>query len=210
MSDDNKDEPRLPIEDWDQYYKDTGTEELPWYSTTPDPEVIEALKNYCAAAPARVLDLGTGPGTMAIGFARMGYDVTACDISKTALKVAKSRAGEEGVADSITFVVCDVRESIKGTFDIVNDRGCFHIMRGVEIQMYLDNISAVMASGSVLLLKTFSKDEPGEEGPQRYSAEDIEEVFSRSFEMVFSTDTVFQSTMDTDPKAILTVLKRSE
>lgn len=201
----------MSIEDWDQYYKETGTEELPWYSTTPDPEVIEALKNFCAPPShgARVLDLGTGPGTFAIEFARMGYDVTACDISVTALKTAKMRAVESNVADKITFCVCDVREPFAGKFEIINDRGCFHIMRGEDREKYIDNVSALMVPGGVLLLKTFSVKEPGDEGPCRYSAEDIREIFSDSFDLVFSRDTIFQSTMETDPLALLCVLKKS-
>ena len=155
MTEENR-EKRLPIEDWDKYYKDTATLELPWYTTTPDPEVIEALKSFCTPPGAKVLDLGTGPGTMAIEFARMGYGVTACDISDTALMTARSRAEESVVADKIIFAVCDVREPIKGEFDIVNDRGCFHVLRGADRERYIDNISAIMAPGAVLLLKTFS------------------------------------------------------
>lgn len=204
-----KDGPRQPIEDWEEYYKETGTEELPWYTTTPDPEVMEALKNFCPPPKAKLLDLGAGPGTMAIEFARMGYEVTACDISHSALTIARERAEKEGLADKITFLVCDIREPIDGSFDIINDRGCFHIMRGVDRGKYIDNISALMDPGGVLLLKTFSTDEPGDEGPERYSVEDIREIFSDCFDLVFSRDTIFQSTMETDPKALLSVLKRS-
>ena len=202
-------EERLPIEDWEEYYQDTGTEELPWYSVEPDPEVIEALKSFCPPPGARVLDLGTGPGTMAIEFARLGYEVTACDISTTALTTAKLRAGKSGVADKITFLVCDIREPLEGEFEIINDRGCFHVMRYADRQKYIDNISALMVPGSVLLLKTFSTKEPGDEGPERYSAEDIKEIFSDGFDLIFSRDTIFQSTMEEDPKAVLSVLKRS-
>ena len=202
-------EVRLPIEDWEEYYKETGTEELPWYSKKADPEVLDALKNFGKPpSGVKVLDLGTGPGTMAIEFARMGYDVTACDISVTAIATAKKRAEENSVARNIDFRVCDIREPVDGAFDIINDRGCFHVMRGDDKQRYVDNISALMRPGGVLLLKTFSIKEPGEEGPCRYSVEDIREIFSDGFDLIFSCDTIFQSTMETDPKAILCVLRR--
>lgn len=209
VEDKEENEVRLPIEDWEEYYKETGTKELPWYSEEADPEVIDAVKNFCAPVKAKVLDLGTGPGTMAIEFARMGYDVTACDISETALKTAKTRAEESGVASNIDFCVCDIREPLDGTFDIINDRGCFHVMRDADKQRYVDNISALTNPGGVLLLKTFSIKEPGEEGPCRYSVEDIKEIFSEGFDLIYSCDTIFQSTMETDPKALLAVLKRS-
>jgi SAM-dependent methyltransferase len=207
MVENNENEKRGPIEDWDEYYRDTSTEELPWYSTVPDPEVIEALKNFCKPAPALVLDLGTGPGTMAIEFARLGYEVTACDISDTALNTAKLRAGE--LAQKVTFLVSDIREPLTGSYDIINDRGCFHVFREGDRAKYIDNISAIMKPGAVLLLKTFSINEPGDEGPCRYSVEEIREIFSGGFDMIFSRDTIFQSTMETDPKALLCVLKRS-
>jgi cyclopropane fatty-acyl-phospholipid synthase-like methyltransferase len=210
VKDNREKEERLPIEDWEEYYQETGTEELPWYSAVPDPEVIEALKSFCPPPGARVLDLGAGPGTMAIEFARMGYEVTACDISSTALTTAKLRAEESALADKINFLVCDIRKPLEGEFEIINDRGCFHVMRGDDKQKYIDNISALMAQGAVLLLKTFSTKEPGDEGPCRYSVEDIKEIFSDGFDLIFSRDTIFQSTMEEDPKAILSVLKRSE
>jgi cyclopropane fatty-acyl-phospholipid synthase-like methyltransferase len=211
MTTKNEDAPRLPIEDWEAYYKETATEELPWYSTKADPEVIDAVKNFCVDAPgASVLDIGAGPGTMSLEFARMGYSVTASDISATSLETAKLRAEASGLAGKITFQVMDVRTPFKGRFDIVNDRGCFHVMRGEDKQKYIDNISAVMGRGAVLLLKTFSVREPGEEGPVRYSVEEIKELFSGGFDLIFSCDTFFQSTMETDPKALLSVLKRSD
>ena len=203
-----EEEKRAPIEDWDEYYRDTSTEELPWYSTVPDPEVIEALGNFCKQAPAKALDLGAGPGTMAIEFARMGYDVTACDISETALKTAKLRAGE--LAEKMTFLVCDIREPLEGSFDVINDRGCFHVFKEGDRTKYIDNISAIMNPGAVLILKTFSINEPGDEGPCRYSVEEIREIFSGGFDLLFSTDAIFQSTMETDPKALHCVLKRSD
>ncbi len=204
-------EARLPIEDWEAYYKETATEELPWYSKEADPEVIDAVKSFCPPPPdVRLLDLGAGPGTMAIEFARMGYDVTACDISTTALKTAELRARNSGVAQNMAFMECDIRAGLEGKFDIINDRGCFHVMRGDDKKRYLDNLSAVLAPSGVLLLKTFSIDEPGEEGPVRYSVEDIREFFIDFFDMIFSCDTIFQSTMEVDPKAILSVLKRRQ
>lgn len=39
-----------------------------------------------------VLDCACGIGTQAVGFARLGYDVTASDISDAEIKEAKRRA----------------------------------------------------------------------------------------------------------------------
>ena len=46
---------------------------------------------------ARVLDCACGIGTQAIGIARLGYGVTASDISEGELKEARARAAKNNV-----------------------------------------------------------------------------------------------------------------
>jgi SAM-dependent methyltransferase len=73
---------------------------------------------------AEVLDIGCGPGTLAIPLAKMGARVTALDISAEMLKRLESRAHEEGV--SLTEVISapwsdidiDARGFV-GRFDLV-------------------------------------------------------------------------------------------
>jgi len=47
---------------------------------------------------AQVLDIGSGPGTLAIPLARMGAKVTAVDISTEMMKHLEKRAAEEGLS----------------------------------------------------------------------------------------------------------------
>ena len=60
----------------------------------PDTEILceEALKRL--APGARVLDIGTGSGALAVSIARLGrdVDVTAVDVSDTALAIARGNA----------------------------------------------------------------------------------------------------------------------
>ncbi|WP_286828183.1 MULTISPECIES: class I SAM-dependent methyltransferase [Kordiimonas] len=67
-----------------------------------------------------VLDVTCGIGTQALGLAGLGYDVTASDLSSTAVERAKAEAEKRGL--SIDFSVadmCKVHEAHQDKFDIV-------------------------------------------------------------------------------------------
>ncbi|MGA7988361.1 MAG: peptide chain release factor N(5)-glutamine methyltransferase [Candidatus Dormiibacterota bacterium] len=70
-------------------------------------------------APARVADLGTGSGCIAITLAAEipGAAVIATDIHPAALDVARANADRLGVA--VTFVEGSWADSLEGTFDLV-------------------------------------------------------------------------------------------
>ncbi len=55
----------------------------------------------------RVLDAGTGNGVVAVEAAKMGCAVVAIDVDPEMLKLARKRAAEEGVEDSIEFLRAD-------------------------------------------------------------------------------------------------------
>ncbi len=57
---------------------------------------------------AEVLDLGVGPGWTSILLAKLGYLVTAVDISPDMISIAQDRASRENV--SVTFMVQDIED----------------------------------------------------------------------------------------------------
>ena len=57
---------------------------------------------------ASALDLGCGPGALAIGLAKLGWRVTAIDFSDVAIERARASSAHEGV--SVSFEVADVAE----------------------------------------------------------------------------------------------------
>ncbi len=65
-----------------------------------------------------VLDIGTGSGAISIALKKeIDCNITACDISKKALKLAKLNAKENNV--DINFVESDLFNNITGKYDIV-------------------------------------------------------------------------------------------
>ena len=95
----------------------------------PRPETEElvgyALEKLAAGTPARVLDLGTGTGAIALAVAaeRPGTHVVAADISTDALALARENFTlnfeKKGVPADVEFLRSNWFENIAGTFDAI-------------------------------------------------------------------------------------------
>lgn len=84
-------------------------------------ELVERIVKDFPDAPARVLDLGTGSGAIAIALARAWptSSFVASDISEDALALAHKNAVLNGVAERIRFVRSDWFSEIDGRFDLI-------------------------------------------------------------------------------------------
>jgi release factor glutamine methyltransferase len=88
----------------------------------PRPEtelVVQVALELPLSASARVLDVGTGSGCIAVTLAaeRPGWRVTAVDRSRTALDVARANAARYGV--EIAFDEADLTTSVEPPWDLV-------------------------------------------------------------------------------------------
>lgn len=71
--------------------------------------------------PGAAADLGCGAGGDTLWLARRGWQVTAVDISGTAVQRVRARAGELGVGDRVTAERHDLAVTFPaGTFDLVS------------------------------------------------------------------------------------------
>lgn len=82
-------------------------------------ELVDLVLKENSKADLRVLDIGTGSGAIAISLkaARPDWQVTASDISKEALQLAKENSVTNQV--SLDFVESDVFNQVTGTFDVI-------------------------------------------------------------------------------------------
>jgi release factor glutamine methyltransferase len=92
----------------------------------PRPEtehlVEAALEHIAPETNARIVDVGTGSGAIAVSLAhaRPLAHVTAVDLSPAALEVARRNAQRHGVLDRVTFLQSNLLAAVAGAdFDVV-------------------------------------------------------------------------------------------
>ena len=81
--------------DWEDVYKNTPLEEIPWRSESVS--WLYQLIEEGTIPIGMALDLGCGTGEKTIYLAKNGFTVTGVDISKTAIKHARKFAAQAGV-----------------------------------------------------------------------------------------------------------------
>jgi phosphatidylglycerol:prolipoprotein diacylglycerol transferase len=189
--------------DWKELYEKGDIEKLPWFSEKLDKDLAAALDRL-KIEKGKLLDNGTGPGTQAIALAKRGFDVTGSDLSPAAIEYATKRAKKEEA--KVTFVVDDVLDTkLEGPFDVVFDRGCFHVLDPDRRKDYVATMKKLLAKDGHLFLKTFSHEQPGTEGPHRFEAKEILEIFAGAFEIEKIEKTVYEGQLDPAPKALFIV-----
>ncbi|KIH75943.1 [protein release factor]-glutamine N5-methyltransferase [Geoalkalibacter ferrihydriticus] len=87
----------------------------------PDTEVLVEEALACGPAEARVLDVGTGSGALAVALVveRPAWQMTALDVSNLALEVATGNAARHGVRERIRFLLGDLAHLPEEEFDLI-------------------------------------------------------------------------------------------
>ncbi|HEV2494063.1 MAG TPA: class I SAM-dependent methyltransferase [Terriglobia bacterium] len=143
------------LDRWDADYR--GQSPPAWDIGRPADELQRIVKEGIVRA-CRVVDLGCGSGTDAIFLARHGFDVTAIDISPTALSQAEEKARKAGV--SVRWVLADVLTLPHlEPFDFIYDRGCYHNVRDQNLAGYIETVRRLSHPGTKFLLLSARRDE---------------------------------------------------
>lgn len=191
---------------WTELYERAPNERMPWYYARLDPDLERGLAARGVRA-GRVLDLGTGPATQAFALAALGFDVTGTDVAPAAIVKAREGAAARGLRAE--FVEDDILNTrLTGPFDVVVDRGCFHVFPPSSRGRYVETLAALLRPGGLLFLKCFSEEQPGDIGPYQSSPQQIDALFSRHFDVLSVERTVYQGTLETFPKALFCTLQR--
>lgn len=90
----------------------------------PRPEteqLVELLKSRISNPAARVLDVGTGSGVIALSLAAQFPEakITATDISDDALSLARENAAQLGLADRVIFSRVDLMLYVTHVYDVI-------------------------------------------------------------------------------------------
>jgi SAM-dependent methyltransferase len=153
----------------------------PWQRATPYADLVAAVEGPSALEPGRALDLGCGTGTDSIYLAKHGWDVTAVDMTPTALAAARRNATGAGVAPR--FIQGDVTRldelGVGNGYSLLLDFGCFHTLPEDRRPAYVTGVSQAAAPGATLLLFGFRRPIApmhagitADEVPQRFSGAD--------------------------------------
>lgn len=119
--------------------------------TILDPDFERHLEQLSGKGGS-ILDVGTGLGDQAIFLDRLGYRVTATDVSATAINFAIALNKIAGA--QVHFLVDNILSTaLTATFDVVTDRGCFTLIPEIQKKAFLTNIKQLLNPAGYLLLK---------------------------------------------------------
>jgi len=144
-------------------------EEVSWYHPHLDTS-LALIERVAHGRSATIINVGAGASTLIDDLVRRGYtNVTALDISETALYVTKQRLGP--AAAQIQWLTADVCEADLPLdyYDVWHDWAVFHFLTVPEQRAsYVTQAVASMKINGHLIVSTF-----GPEGPTRCSGLDI-------------------------------------
>jgi SAM-dependent methyltransferase len=192
-------ESRKDFPDWETLYKSQRVETMPWYNENFDSDLEKELDERKAInnndGSKKFLDLGTGPATQAVWLAKRGFKVIGSDLSEAAINRARTIYANE---KNVNFIVDDILHTKfkDNEFDYIFDRGCFHVLSPTDRQKYISNVKQILKKedNGILFLKCFSDKEPRQEGPYKFSQDELGDLFNESFRIDSIKEAVYQGT----------------
>ena len=127
-------------ERWKSYFDSHGAFDPQWLKSAVQHwgfhETLYGMIIRCCPPPARLLDVGSGPGWSAFYLAALGYDVTGIDNESSLVDLATSRAERLNVP--ARFEVADAFDLSRyhGKYDLAFSNGVLeHFDREVTVQL---------------------------------------------------------------------------
>lgn len=195
----------MPRPDWDERYR---AGETPWDSEDPDEHLVEFLR-YGSVERGRALDVGCGTGTNALWLTTQGFEVLGIDISSAAIERARAKAGT--AAPDCRFATADfLSDTLAGPFDLVFDRGCFHVFDKAEDRArFVERVASLLKrDGRWLSLIGSTEGPERDSGPPRRSARDVTGAIEPKLEIIELRSIEFRTGLE-DPVAAWQCLSRS-
>ena len=138
------------------------------YFARPDMTLDEAqqakcahiAKKLCLPRDARVLDIGSGWGSLAMYLAQ-NYEVsvTGITLSQEQLKVSQRRAIERNLGNRVQFQLEDYREH-DGQYDAVVSVGMFEHVGKKNFQTFFNKVKSLIKPDGIALVHTIGSFEP--------------------------------------------------
>ncbi len=183
-------------EHFEQIYKGSRPEEIPWNSEQP-PELLVELVESGKVKRGRALDLGCGLGNYAIWLASLGFEVVGLDCSPTAIKKAKRNTKDKDI--KCKFLVGDVTgqwPDLGKPFDFVYDWGLLHHIPYEQRPRYVENVHKVLKPKGKYASLCFNEKDTAFEGTGKIrntqmgtavylsSEDELRNLFGKYFEII--------------------------
>jgi cyclopropane-fatty-acyl-phospholipid synthase len=119
---------------------------------------VEAILDLAGVtAGSRVLEIGTGWGSLAIAAARRGADVTSVTISAEQLDLARARIVEAGVHERVNLELLDYRH-VQGEYDAVVSVEMIEAVGEEFWPTYFATLDRVLAPGGTIAIQAILMD----------------------------------------------------
>jgi SAM-dependent methyltransferase len=140
---------------YDSFYQGLG---ITW-SDTPGRMVVRATED---SAPARVLDAGCGDGKNSLYLARLGSEVTAFDISASAIAAFNLRRSQSLGTQTINLFQANVinLKVPSGSFDLVVAYGLYHCLENKDLLLGHEALTAALKPGGMFAFAAFNDELP--------------------------------------------------
>jgi SAM-dependent methyltransferase len=118
-------------------------------------EFEESMKRGFAPRRGRLIDLGCGAGNYSVRLAKLGYDVTGVDISRTAIEWASESLTGDGFP--ISFVCGDgvtLSDFEDEKYDFAFDGHFLHCIIGSDREVFLRNVHRILRPRGFLMIRS--------------------------------------------------------
>ena len=194
---------------WENIYQKKEIDGVSWYQKVPV-ESLQLIKKYSISNSDKIIDIGCGKSFLADNLLELNYtNISLVDISSNALKEVKERLQNK----SLNFIETDILNfNSNDKYDIWHDRAVFHFITDSEgIKKYISLCNEYINKEGILIIGTFAEDGPlkcsGLE-INRYSVDQISDLFEENFELVESFKMLHKTPFDTGQSFSFCVLRK--
>ncbi|WDV46542.1 class I SAM-dependent methyltransferase [Clostridiaceae bacterium M8S5] len=114
---------------YNERYKQVHEKGILWFSSDHTPEVHDWIEYYGISKYSNICEIGCGEGRDAISLAEKGFNITAVDISKEAIKKCKELSREKSIeVNWIVSDAIDLQKDVNMKFDYIYSIGTLHML----------------------------------------------------------------------------------